>query len=155
MLPPNNSYYSAIVLLIPTVRAIAIHGSVTIDGGREEIPPPPKRDGGESAARSSGPRPSPSPATPELAPHPWDPLRVPATNAAAPLFLPPALSLIHPALYLPASISVLLTPTRNPTSLLAAPPLPLPPTATTTPPTSAASMPRGTYRRRTSGRRPL
>ena len=46
MLPPNNSYYSAIVLLIPTVRAIAIHGSVTIDGGREEIPPPPKRDGG-------------------------------------------------------------------------------------------------------------
>ena len=114
MLPPNNFYYSSIVLLIPTVQAIAVHGSATIDGEWEEIPPPPKRDGGVSAARSSGPRLSPSPATPELAPHPWDSLRVPATNAAAPLFLPPALSLIHPVLYLPASIFVLLTPARNP-----------------------------------------
>ena len=112
-----------------------------INGGREERPPPPKCDEGVSAVRSSGPRPLPSPATPELAPHPWDPVRVPATNAAAPLFLPPALSLIHPALYLPASIFVLLTPTRNSSSLLAAPPLPLPPTATTTLPTSAVSKP--------------
>ena len=64
---------------------------------------------------------------PELAPHPWDPVWVPATNADAPLFLPPALSLIHPALYLPASIFVLLTPARNPASLLAAPPSLSPP----------------------------
>ncbi len=120
MLPTNNSYHSS--TFIPTIRAIAIHGSVTIDGGRGERPSPPKHDGGASAARSSGPRPSPSPAMPELAPHPWDPVRVPATNAAAPLFLPPALSLIHPALYLPASIFVLLTPARNPASLLAAAP---------------------------------
>ncbi len=48
--------------------------------------------------RSSGPRPSPSPATPELAPHLWDPLWVPATNAAAPL-------LEHSALLLPGSCS--------------------------------------------------
>ena len=64
---------------------------------------------------------------PELAPHPWDPERVPATNAAAPLFVPPVLGLIHPALYLLASIFVLLTPTRNPVSLLAAPPSLSPP----------------------------
>jgi len=59
---------------------------------------------------------------PELAPRPWDPVRVPATDAAAHLFLPPPLSLIHPAVYLPALIFVLLTPARNPASLLA--PLP-------------------------------
>ena len=112
--------------------------------------------GGASATRSSGPRPSPSPATPELIPFPWDPVRVPATGAAATLFLPPALSLIHPALYLylPASIFVLLTPASNPASLLAAPPSLSPPTATATPTTSAASKPRGTSRRRTSGRGP-
>ena len=76
--------------------------------------------------QSSGPRPSPSPATPELAPHPWDPVRVPATNAAAPLFLPPALSLIHPTLYLPASI---LSSSPLPGILQASspPPLPSPP----------------------------
>ena len=123
-------------------------------GGGRRYPPVRNATGGYLPRAVSGPRPSPSPATPELAPHPWDPLRVPATNAATPLFLPPALSLIHPALYLPASIFVLLTPARYPTSLFAAPPLPLPPTATTTPPTSTASKPRGTHRRRTSGRGP-
>ena len=45
MLPTNNSYYSPL-LLIPTVQAIAIHGSATINGGQEERPPPQKRDGG-------------------------------------------------------------------------------------------------------------
>ncbi len=34
-----------LLLRIPTVRAIAVHWSTTIDGGREERPPPPKRDG--------------------------------------------------------------------------------------------------------------
>ncbi len=48
-------------------------------------------------------------------------------DAAAPLFLPPMLSFIHPALYLPASIFVLLTPAWNPTSLLATPPSLSPP----------------------------
>jgi hypothetical protein len=154
MLPPNNSYYSSITSYPhrSSHRRPRVRDDRRGAGGEN---PPPKRDGGVSAARSSGPRPSPSPATPELAPHdPWDPLQVPATNAAAPLFLRPALSLIHPALYLPASIFVFLTPARNTASLLAAPPLPLPPTATTTPSTSAASKPRGTHRRRTSGHGP-
>ena len=101
-----------LLLLNPTVRAISA-GSAPINGGREENPPLENVTGGASAARSSGPRQSPSPATPELAPGPWDPVRVLATDAAAPLFLPPALSLIHPALYLPASIFVLLTGAQN------------------------------------------
>jgi hypothetical protein len=53
---------------------------------------------------------------------PRDPVWVSTTDAVALLFLPPALSLVHPALYLLASIFVLLTPVRNSTSLLAAPP---------------------------------
>ena len=116
MVPTNNSYY--LLLHIPTVQAIiAVHGSETINGGREERPPLPKRDGGGichvvvrlpvvAVARHARARPSP----------------LGATNAATPLFLPPALSLIHPALFLPASIFVLLTRARNPTSLLVAPP---------------------------------
>ena len=106
-----------LLLLIPTVGAIAVYGYATIDKGREERPPSPKRDGGASAKRSSSPRPSPSPAAPELAPCPRDPVPGPAATAAALLFLPPALSLVHPALYLPASIPVLLTPARNSASL--------------------------------------
>ena len=48
------------------------------------------------------------PPRPNSSPHPWDPAQVPSTDAAAPLFLPPALSLIHPALSLciPSSIFV-------------------------------------------------
>ena len=91
--------------------------------GREERPPSPKRDGGASAARSSGPQASPSPAAPELAPRPRDPVPVPAADTFALLFLPPVLSLIHPALYLPASILVLLTPDRASVSLLAPSPV--------------------------------
>ena len=86
--------------------------------------PPPKSDRVASTKRLSGPRPSPSSAAPELTHRPWDPTPVPATNAAALLFLPPALSLVHPALYLPASIIVLHTPARSSASLLAPPPLP-------------------------------
>ena len=85
--------------------------------GREERPPSPKRDAGASAARSSGPQASPSPAAPKLAPRPRDPVPVPAADTFALLFLPPVLSLVHPALYHPASIPVLLTPTRNTVSL--------------------------------------
>jgi hypothetical protein len=40
-----------LLLLIPTVRAISVHGSATINGGREERPPPPKRDGGGMQGR--------------------------------------------------------------------------------------------------------
>jgi hypothetical protein len=72
--------------------------------------------------------------------------------AAALLFLPPAL-LVHPALYLPASILVLLTPARNSVSL-PAPPRRLPPMATTTPTTGAVLTPRWTCRRRTTGHGP-
>jgi hypothetical protein len=126
MLPTNNSYYSSTFYphrlshCCPQVRDDR-------RGAGGETPPSKRNGGGASAARLYGPRPSPSPAMPELAPHPWDPVRVPATDAAAPLFLPPALSLIHPALYLLASIFVLLTLARNPASLLAAPPPPSPP----------------------------
>ena len=42
---------TTLLLLIPTVRATAVHGYATIDGGREERPPSPKCDGGASAAR--------------------------------------------------------------------------------------------------------
>jgi len=122
MLPTNNSYYSS--TFIPTVLAIAVHGSAAIDGGREDRPPPSKHDGGSSVARSSVPRPSPSHATPELAPHPWDPVRVPATNAAAPLFLPPALSLIHPPC------------TSRPRSLSSSPPSGIPQASSLPPPPS-------------------
>ena len=37
MLPTNNSYYSS--TSFPTVRAIAVHGSATIDGGEKRDPP--------------------------------------------------------------------------------------------------------------------
>ncbi len=144
------------LLLIATVGAIAVYGYVTIDKGREERPPSPKRDGGGSATRSPSPRPSPSPAAPELAPRPRDPLPGPAATAATLLFLPPALSLVHhPVVHLPASIPilVLITSARNSASLPAHPPC-LPPTATTMPTTSAASTPRWTRRRRTTGRGP-
>ena len=110
-----------LLLLIPTVGAIADCGYATIDKGREERPPYPKRDGGASATRSSSPRPSLPPAAPELAPCPQDPVPGPAATAAALLFLPPVLSLVHPTLYLPASIPVLLTPARNSASLPAPP----------------------------------
>ena len=149
MLPTNNSHYSSIVLLIPTVRAIADHGYITIDGGREERHPSPKRDGRASAPRSPGPRPSPSPAGYELAPRRQDPVPGPADNAFALRFLPPTLSLVYPALYLSASILILLTPARNSTSLLAPPPH-LPPTGTTTSTTSAALTPGWTRRWRTT-----
>jgi len=123
MLPTNNSYDSSTSY---PHRSSHRRPQRTTGGGRRD---PPLRNmmGGASAARPSGPRPLPSPATRELAPRTWDPVRVTATNAAAPLFLPPALSLIHPALYLPASIFVLLTPARNPASLLPAPPSLSPP----------------------------
>jgi len=43
-----------LLLLIPTVRAIAVHGSAMIDGGREERPPPPKS--GEGGIWLGGPQ---------------------------------------------------------------------------------------------------
>jgi len=140
------------LLLIPTVGVIDIYGYATVDKGREERPLSPKRDGGASAAQRSSPRPSPLPAAPELAPRPWDPVPGQDATATALLFLPPALSLVQPALYLPALILVLLTPARNSASLPAPPRLPL--TATMMPTTSAASTPRWTCRWRTTGRGP-
>ena len=121
MLPTNNSYYSSSSY---PHRSSHRRPRLRDDrrGAGRETPPLRNVTGGASAARSSGP-----PATPELAPRPWDPVRVLATDAAAPLFIPPALSLIHPTLYLPASIFTLLTPARNPASLLAAPPSLSPP----------------------------
>ena len=123
---PTNSYYSAtyshgLSHCHPWVR------NGQRGGGRRDPPLPPKCDGVASTKRLSGPRSSPSPTAPELAPRPRDPVPVPAADVAALLFLPPALSLvhIHPALYLLILIIVLLTPARSFASLLA--PLPLPP----------------------------
>ena len=103
-------------LLIPTVRAIAVHGSATINRGGRRDAPFPKRDGGGHPTRG---RPVPSrhcrPPRPSSPP-------APCPRPGPLLFLPPALSLVHPALYLPASIFILLTPARNSASLLTAPP---------------------------------
>ena len=142
-----------LLLLIPTVGAIAVSGYATIDKGREERPPSPKRNGGASAKLSSSPRPSPSPAAPELAPCPRDPVPGPAATAAALLFLPPALSLVHPTLYLPASIPVLLTPARNSASL-PAPPRSPPDGDNDADDDQRSDTPRGTRRRSTTGRGP-
>ena len=88
----------------------------SMGSGRRD-PPFPKRDGG--GIRHVVVR---SPAVTvvrhaQACPPPLVSVRVPTTNAAALLFLPPALSLIHPALYL---IFVLVNPARNSASLLAA-----------------------------------
>ncbi len=96
-----------------------------IDGGGRRDPPFPKCNGG--GIRRAVIR---SPAITvarhaQACPPPLVPVRVPTTDADTLLFLPPVLGLIHPALYLPASIFVLLAPARNSASLLAAPPLPL------------------------------
>ena len=103
----------------------------------------------------SVPQQSLSPATPELAPRPWDPVRVSTTNAVALLLLPPALTFVHPLVYLPALLDLrpphprqeFRKPPRRP-------PLPLLPTATATPTTSAASKPRGSSHRSTTSRGP-
>ena len=141
MIPTNNSYYSS--TSVPTFQAIAVHGYAMIAWGRQERPPSPKRNGGASAARSSGPQASPSPAAPGFAPRPWDPVPVPAADAFALLFLPHALSLVHPAFRLVPSS--LYTCPPHPCQGFREPsrPLPcLPPTATMMPTTSAASKPR-------------
>ena len=78
----------------------------------------------------------------------------PEADAFALLFLPPVLSLVYPALYLPASILILLTPARNSASLLAPPPS-LFSTVTMTLTTSAVSTPRWTLCKRTTVRGPL
>ena len=93
-----------------------------IDGGGRRDPPFPKCDGG--GIRRAVIR-SPAVTVTRYAqarPPPLVPIRVPTTDAATLLFLPLVLSLVHPALYLPASIFVLLTPARNSASPLAAPP---------------------------------
>ena len=152
MLPTNNSYYSSTSNRHRrSHRCLSMGTRQSTRGGRRD-PPSRKRDGGASATRSSSPWPSPSPAAPKLAPRPRDPIPGPAATAAALLFIPPALSLVHhPALYLPASILVLLTPARNSASLPAPPPH-LPRTATTMPTTSAALTPQWTCHQRTTGR---
>ena len=108
MFPTNNSYYSS--TSYPHSSSHCRRPGRSTGGGRN----PPKRDRGSSGL-------------PELTPHPWDPVRVPATETSTPLFLPPPLSLLHPALYLLALIFILLTPAGNTASLLVAPPSLSPP----------------------------
>ena len=121
------------------VRAIAVHGSATIDGRREKRPPAPSKtqEGGilQAVVRSPAMRPSllPAPGTPSLS---QPPTLLPSSSSR------PALSLVHPALSSGPD-----HPTPHPRQefhepLLAAPPSP--PTATTTPTTSALLTPRGT-----------
>ena len=128
MFPTNNSYYSS--TSYPHSSSHCRRPGRSTGGGRN----PPKRDGGSSGL-------------PELTPHPWDPVRVPATETSTPLppapteptppcIVPPGLDL-HP----PYPCQEYHKPPRRPT-------LPLPPTVTTTPPTSAVSKPRGTHLRR-------
>ena len=151
MIPTNNSF--TLLFLIPT-RAIAVQGYAMIVWGREERPPSPKRDGGASAARSSGPQALPSPAAPKLAPGTPSLSRPPTLSPFALLFLPPALSLVHPPRRVPSSRD---TCPPHPCQGFREPsrPLPcLPPTATTMPTTSAASKPQWTHFLRMTGRGP-
>jgi hypothetical protein len=111
MLSTNNSYYSS--TSYPHRSSHRRPRSATIDGGREERPPLRNTTTGASTARSSGPQPSPSPASPSLPPTPGTPY-----GSRPPTLPPPSSS--HPRCA--SSTPVLLTPTRNPASLLAAPP---------------------------------
>ena len=146
-------YVTPITLtLIPTVRAIAVHGSATIDGRREKrhrsYPlqnargwhPPNGRPVPGRCHRPPRPSSLPAPGTPSRS----RPPTLPPSSSSR-----PAPSLVHPAL---SSGPDHRTPHprqefREP--LLAAPPSH--PTATTTPTTSAALTPRGTRCRRTTG----
>ena len=112
--------------------------------------------GGAFDARSSGPQPSLSPATSKLAPRPWDPARLGLDHRRCCPPLPPARAEPRPPrLLIPPSLDLcpphprqeFRKPPRHP-------PLPLLPTATTMPTTSAASKPRGNRRRRTTSRGP-
>ena len=112
--PTNNYYSKPIHFLSPPFEPLPSTGLRRSTGGGRRDPPFPKRDGG--GIRRAVVR---SPAVTvtrhaQAGPLPLVPVWVPTTDAAALLsaallFLPPALSLIHPALYLPASIFVLLT----------------------------------------------
>jgi hypothetical protein len=137
-----------LLLLIPSVGAIAVYGYATINKRQEERHPSPKRDGGASTTRSSSPRPSLSPAAPELAPRPG-----PSRHRCRPS-LPSARAEPHPPCLVPSGLN---TRPPHPCQELREPPCPpprLPPTATTTLTTSAASTPRWTRCLRTTGRGP-
>ena len=71
---------------------------VDVDGGRERTPLSEARRGGIRCAVVRSPA--------VVVAHSQDPTSASAANAAALLFFPPALSLVHPALYLPASVRV-------------------------------------------------
>ncbi len=151
MLPTNNSYYSS--TSNPHSRS---HRRLRVRDNRQgaggETPLSETRRGGIRRAAVQSPaiavtrrsRARPPPLGPRLGPR---------RHRYRPPLLPPALSLVQPALYLPVSILVLLTPSRNSASLPVPPPH-LPPTATTTPMTSEASTPQWTRRRKTTGRGP-
>ena len=151
MLPTNNSYSSTSNPHAPSKPSPSTGTRQSTSGGRRD-PPLRNATGGHPPrgrpvpghrccllCRSSPPAPGTG---------------GPASNAATLLFLPPALSLVHPALHLPAFILVLLTPARNSLSLPPSPPH-LPLKATMMPTTGAALTPRWTRCRRTTGRGPL
>jgi hypothetical protein len=137
MLPTNNSYSSTSNPHAPSEPSPSMGTRRSTSGGRRD---PPLRNATGGCPPRSHPVPGHHRRPPHLSSPPAPGTGGPAANAAALLFLPPALSLVHPTLYLPASILALLTPARNFASLPAPPRLP--PTATTTPTTGAASTPR-------------
>ena len=150
----NNSYYSSTFYPHrPSHCRPRVRDDRRGAGGRP--PPSETRRGGASAARSSGPQPSLSPATPKLAPRPWDPVRISTTDAVALLLTPPACVEPRPPHRVPPGLDLRPPhPRQEFRKPPCRPPFPLLPPATTTLMTSAASKPRGNRHQRTTSRGP-
>ena len=106
MLPTNNSYSSTSNPHAPS-EPLQSTGTQRLTSGRRRDPPLRNVTGGHP---------------PRGRPVPGHRCYLPRLSSPPP-FLPPALSLVHPALYLLTSILVLLTPVRNSVSLPPPPPL--------------------------------
>jgi hypothetical protein len=133
--------------LIPTVQAIAVHGSATIDRGRKDPPPPLKRNRVASTKRSSVPRPSTWPAAIGRCTQAYSPLQEPHPDPSRRCCHPP----LSPACAEPCPPRPLPSGLDHRTPHLRQefpkPPCPPPPpTAMVMPTTSALSMLRGTRR---------
>jgi hypothetical protein len=105
MIPPNYSYYSYSTSY--PHRSSHRRPRVCDDqrGAGGDTPPSETQRGGICHARLSGPRPSPSPATPELAPPPLGPLTGPGHQRCHPP-LPPARAESHPPRLVPPGLDL-------------------------------------------------
>ncbi len=99
--------------LIPTVQAKAVHGSATIDEGREERPPPSETRQEYPPSGHLVPSRHRCPLRPSSLPAPGTPSRYRPPALPPPSSSRPVRSLVHPALYLPAPIVVLLAPRQG------------------------------------------